>query len=163
MKQAYLADAVTGRSAIDWCGQRRQPVGRRPGEQRRGDGARRLCHVPDIHGAGERSSEGGLTPDVDVLTQVRDAVQAMIDASAGLDTTAGDARYLRQNRAEPRRRGQRGHFAGEHRRLARSHNPTFTGSPRAPTPPAGNDSHAPRNDRVRWRCGRDNNRAWGLT
>ena len=39
---------------------------------------------------------GGLTPDVSTLTQVRDAIGALIAAGQGLDTATGDARYLRQ-------------------------------------------------------------------
>ena len=39
---------------------------------------------------------GGLTPDPDTLNQLAAAIQAIATAAAGLDTTAGDARYLRR-------------------------------------------------------------------
>ena len=81
--------------------------------------------------------DGGLTPDVDTLTQVRDAVRALVAGSTGLDTTAGDARYLRrgQNLGDVNNRGtSRGNLSA-----APLASPTFTGNPRAPTPSVGDD------------------------
>ena len=73
---------------------------------------------------------------MDVLTQVRDAIQAMIDAS-GFDQVAGDARYLRrgQNLGDVNNVGSsRGNL-----NAAPINSPTFTGNPRSVTP-AANDS-----------------------
>ena len=81
--------------------------------------------------------QGGLTPDVDTLTQVLDAIQVIVDASANLDTVAGDARYLRrgQNLGDVNNAGSaRGNLAA-----APVASPVFTGNPRAPTPSVGDD------------------------
>ena len=79
---------------------------------------------------GERLiAAGNLTPDVDTLTQLRDAIQAIVDASANLDTVAGDARYLRrgQNLGDVNNVGSsRGNL-----NAAPINNPTFTGNPRS--------------------------------
>ena len=79
-----------------------------------------------------------MTPDVDDLTQVREAVKALVAGSTGLDTTAGDARYLRQdqNLDDVDSAGSaRGNLAA-----APVNSPVFTGNPQVPTQADGNDS-----------------------
>ena len=137
MKQAYLADAVSDVPASTGAASVGNPS---DGDPANGLEATALGAYAMFQLFKELEAvidEGGLTADVDTLTQVRDAIQAMIDASAGLDTTAGDARYLRrdQNLGDVDSAGSsRGNL-----NAAPVNSPTFTGNPKAPTPSVGDD------------------------
>ena len=138
MKQAYLADAVAGVPVSTGAPSVGNPSDGDPANaiQATALGAYAPC-IRYLRSLRTSSIQGGLTPDIDVLTQLRDAVQAMIDASAGLDTAAGDARYLRrgQNLGDVNNSGtSRGNIGA-----APINSPTFTGNPRSVTP-AANDS-----------------------
>ena len=137
MKQAYLADAIAGVPASTGAASVGNPSDGDPagGTEATALGAYAMYQIfKELEALVE---DGGLTPDVDVLTQVRDAVRALVAGSTGLDTTAGDARYLRQsqNLGDVDSGGtSRGNLGA-----APLASPTFTGNPRAPTPSVGDD------------------------
>ena len=137
MKQAYLADAVAGVPASTGAASVGNPSDGDPagGVEATALGAYAMFQIfTEIEAV---IAEGGLTADVDTLTQLRDAVQAMIDAS-GFDQVAGDARYLRrgQNLGDVGSSGtSRGNIGA-----APINNPAFTGNPTAPTQSPGNES-----------------------
>ena len=95
MKQAYLADAVAGVPASSGAPSVGNPS---DGDPANGVEATALGAYAMFQLFTELEAvidQGGLTADVDTLTQVRDAILAMIDAS-GFDEAAGDVRYLRR-------------------------------------------------------------------
>ena len=137
MRQAYLADAVAGEPPSTGAASVGNPSDGDPanGVEATALGAYAMFQIfTELEAV---ITEGGLTPDVDTLTQLRDAIQAIVDASANLDTVAGDARYLRrgQNLGDVNSVGSsRGNL-----NAAPINSPTFTGNPRSVTP-AANDS-----------------------
>ena len=96
MKQGYLADAVAGAPPSTGAASIGNPSDGDPanGVEATALGAYALYQLfKELEAV---IDEGGLTTDIDNLTQVRDAIQAMIAAS-GFDEAAGDARYLQQS------------------------------------------------------------------
>ena len=138
MKQAYLSDAVSAAPPSSGATSVGNPSDGDPanGVEATALGAYAMYQLfTELEAL---ISDASLTPDVDTLTQVRDAVRALVAGSTGLDTTAGDARYLRkdQNLGDVNNAGSsRGNLSA-----APIASPTFTGNPKAPTPPTGNDS-----------------------
>ena len=134
MKQAYLADAVTGEPPSTGAASVGNPSDGDPANNVEATALGAYAMFQLFTELENLIAEGGLTADVDVLTQVRDAVQAMIEASS-LDQVEGDARFLRQSQ----NLGDVNNAGTARANLAASPvaSPTFTGSPRAPTPPTG--------------------------
>ena len=131
MKQAYLADAVAGVPASTGAPSVGNPS---DGDPANGVEATALGAYAMFQLFTELEAvidQGGLTPDVDTLTQVRDAILAMIDAS-GFDEAAGDLRGIcnsqKTSTTWTTRALRRGNLAA-----APLASPAFTGNPSAPT------------------------------
>ena len=137
MRQAYLADAVVGVPASTGATSVGNPSDGDPanGVEATALGAYALYQLfTEMENV---AIAAGLTPDVDTLTQLRDAILALIDAS-GFDEAAGDARYLQQseNLDDVNNAGTARANIG----AAPLASPSFTGNPSAPTQGTGNES-----------------------
>ena len=132
MKQGYLADAVAGAPPSTGAASIGNPSDGDPanGVEATALGAYALYQLfTELEAVIDRGWPD--RPTWITLTQVRDAILAMIAAS-GFDEAAGDARYLRQ-RAEPGRREQRGHCTGQTSAPRLLQAPRSPATPRAPT------------------------------
>ena len=150
MKQAYLSDAVSGVPASSGATSVGNPTDGDPagGVDATAIGAYAFYQLyKELEALIE---DGGGVPDVDSLTQVRDAVRALITSAAGLTTSAADARYLRrtQNLGDVNNAGTaRGNLAA-----APLNSPVLTGrNPRALTPRGDRQRHEHCDDRFRSR------------
>ena len=137
MKQVYLSDAIAAAPASSAATSVGNPSDGDPanGVEATAPGAYWFYQIAEELEA--VINEGGLTPDVGTLTQLRDAIEAMIAAAGGFDTVSGDARYLRRSRnlGDVNSSGTARSNIG----AAPIASPSFTGNPRAPTPAVGDD------------------------
>ena len=112
MKQQYLSDAVTAEPTSAGATSVGNPTDGDPGNNILATAPGAYAFFQIFKELENLIVEGSLTPDVDDLTQVREAVKAIAAASGGLDTVAGDARYLRrstQNLSDVDNAGNRAH------------------------------------------------------
>ena len=167
MKQAYLADAVPAIPASTGAASVGNPSDGDPANNVEATALGAYAMYQMFTELENVIADGGLTADVDTLTQVRDAIREMIDsdiAALNFPTAvqlATDNEHLQttppgDEAATPRgvravRDALIGGAPGGRDTLdelydvlnvakAALASPTFTGSPKAPTPPANNDS-----------------------
>ena len=96
MKQAYLADAVSAVPPSSGASSVGNPTDGDPANNVLATAFGAYAAYQLFKEIENVITDAGLTPDVDVLTQLRDAIDAKISAAGGLDTTTGDARWLRR-------------------------------------------------------------------